>query len=48
VAGGLYLVNPDYIGILFEVKKGKLMVAGAATWMGLGSFVMRQMINFDV
>ncbi len=48
VMGGLYLVNPDYIMKLFTIPKGKLMVTGAAVWMGFGVIIMKQMINFKV
>lgn len=48
VAGGLYLVNPDYISLLFTVPKGKVMVAGAIIWMSFGVIMMKQMINFKV
>ncbi len=48
VAGGLYLVNPDYIMKLFTIPKGKVMITGAALWMSVGVFIMKQMINFRV
>lgn len=48
VAGGLYLVNPDYIILLFTDSTGQFLLGCAAGWMGLGVLVMRQMINFKV
>ena len=48
VALGLYFVNRDYIMILFTDPFGKIMLAGAVTWMFMGIFVMRAMINFKV
>lgn len=48
VSGGLYLVRPEYIGILFAVQKGKLLLIGAGLWMSLGILMMRQMINFKI
>lgn len=48
VAGGLYLVNPDYIMLLFTTKMGKILSGGAAFWMTCGILVMKQMINFRV
>lgn len=48
VAGGLYLVNPEYIMKLFTIPKGKLMATGACIWMSIGVFIMKQMINFKV
>ena len=48
VAGGLYLVNPEYISLLFTEPTGKVMASGAVFWMLCGVVVMRQMINFKV
>lgn len=45
---GLYGVNPDYISLLFEVPKGKVMLTGTLIWMSVGIFVMKAMINFKV
>ncbi len=43
----VYLTTPDYISILFTHPTGNLILACAAMWMGIGIFVMKQMINFD-
>ena len=43
----LYLSSPDYISLLFTTFIGKIVLAGAAVWMGFGVLVMRKMINFD-
>lgn len=48
VGGMLYLVNPDYTGLLFTDPTGKVMITGAAIWMSIGVFVMKAMINFKV
>jgi tight adherence protein B len=48
VAGGLSLINPDYMYPLFYTLKGKCYLFGAIGWMCLGILVMRQMINFKV
>jgi tight adherence protein B len=48
IVGGLvYLTTPDYIGLLFVTASGNILLAACAIWMGIGIFVMRQMINFD-
>lgn len=47
VAVLVYLTTPDYIMILFTDETGNLILAGAAVWMSMGIFVMKQMINFD-
>lgn len=43
----VYLTTPEYIMILFTHPTGNLILAGAALWMSIGVFVMKQMINFD-
>lgn len=48
VATALWLVNPDYIGLLFTHSTGKMLLFGAITWMSFGVLMMRQMINFKV
>lgn len=48
VAFGLWCVNPGYLEPLFTTGTGKTMVMGAVCWMGLGIFVMKQMINFKI
>lgn len=48
VAGGMYFINREYIEILFTDPTGKMWLAGAIISMGIGVFVMKQMINFKV
>lgn len=48
VASGLWLVNPDYLEPLFITDTGKYLLMGAACWMSLGIFIMKQMINFKI
>jgi tight adherence protein B len=43
----VWLTSPDYIELLFTADLGRMMLAGCAIWMGIGVFVMKQMINFD-
>jgi tight adherence protein B len=43
----VWLTSPDYIELLFTADLGRMMLAGCAMWMGIGVFVMKQMINFD-
>ncbi len=47
VAGAVYLTSPDYMSLLFTTLAGKMVLAGSALWMGIGTFLMRKMINFD-
>jgi tight adherence protein B len=48
VAVGLYLINPDYMEILFTTTRGKIFLFSAIGWMSIGVIIMRQMINFKV
>lgn len=47
VGGLVYLTSPDYIELLWMSDLGRMMMAGCVMWMGIGIFVMKQMINFD-
>lgn len=47
VSAAVYLTSPDYMSLLFTTLTGKLVLAGCALWMGIGTLVMRKMINFD-
>lgn len=42
----VYFTTPSYMSLMFTEKLGNLMLAGCGVWMGIGIFVMRQMINF--
>lgn len=44
----LSVVNPDYIALLFTTTLGHFMLGGGAVWMGVGIFVMSNMINFEM
>ncbi len=48
VCGLLLLINPNYLTPLFTDTTGQILVAIGLTWMSLGVFVMRQMINFEI
>ncbi len=47
VASILSLINPGYIMILIDETAGNIMIGVGLAWMGLGTFIMAQMINFD-
>ncbi|TNE58035.1 MAG: type II secretion system F family protein [Alphaproteobacteria bacterium] len=47
VMGMVYLSSPDYISLLFTTSIGHLLLLGSVTWMAIGVFVMRKMINFN-
>ncbi|MCW3475823.1 type II secretion system F family protein [Limobrevibacterium gyesilva] len=43
--GGLYLINPAYMGVLFFDPTGRLILASAFTSLGIGAFIMRTIIE---
>lgn len=44
----LYLVNREYISLLWTHPTGQSLLTGAIVWMSIGVIIMRQMINFKV
>lgn len=46
VGGIVYLVNADYIMLLFTEFAGNIIVGGGVAWMLLGIVIMAKMINF--
>jgi tight adherence protein B len=48
VLGIVYATTPDYMSQMFIHPTGQLMLLGGATWMAIGIFVMRGMINFKM
>ncbi|MEN0087569.1 MAG: type II secretion system F family protein [Pseudomonadota bacterium] len=47
VTGMLYVFSPEYIGLMFTHPTGHFNLLIIAVWMSVGTFVMKQMINFD-
>jgi tight adherence protein B len=47
VMGLVYFSSPAYIELLWIEPLGRVMLACCGTWMAVGIFVMRKMINFD-
>jgi len=45
---GLYFLNYEYLEVMFITKTGNMLMTGAIAWMGVGCFIMKQMINFRV
>jgi tight adherence protein B len=43
----VWLSSPQYIELLWIEPIGRVMLACCATWMSIGIFVMKKMINFD-
>lgn len=44
----VYLMNPDYIGLLFTERVGNVMLIGGLMWMAVGVGVMVKMVNFKI
>ncbi len=43
----VWLTSPNYIELLWIEPIGRVMLACCVTWMSVGIFVMKKMINFD-
>jgi tight adherence protein B len=48
ISGMIYLINPEYISLLWTDHTGKKIFYGGLTWMGIGVFLMKQMIAFEI
>ena len=48
VMGGMAVISPDYISVLWNTDQGRMLMYGCLAWMGIGCLVMREMINFKI
>ncbi len=48
ISGMIYLINPDYISLLWTDHTGKKIFYGGLGWMTTGVMIMRQMISFEI
>jgi tight adherence protein B len=48
VSGLVWFTSPKYMELLWTTQTGELVLGGCALWMGIGVFVMKNMINFDM
>lgn len=48
ISGMIYLINPDYISLLWTDHTGQKIFYGGLSWMGIGVFIMKQMISFEI
>lgn len=46
VMGLVYATTPEYIALLFTERFGNFLLLCCASWMSVGIFVMKKMINF--
>ena len=48
LAGVIYLINPDFMGLLFEHTCGHIMLGVAVVGIGAGFFVINKVVDIDV
>ena len=48
VFGLVYWMNPNYLGGFFTDDRLIVTGLGGLTWMGIGVFIMAQMVNFEI
>lgn len=48
VGTAVWFTNPSYMAILFTTSVGNFIIAACLTWMALGVFIMKKMINFEI
>ena len=48
ISGVLYVINPDYISLLWTHELGRTMAWSAVISMGIGIAIMRRMVNIKV
>ena len=44
----MFVINPEYIGVLFSEKLGNMMLGGAVLLAGFGFWWMKKLIEIDV
>ena len=44
----IYLLNPGYISLLWTNPMGQVMLYGGLLWMGIGVFIMKQLVSFEI
>lgn len=48
VSGMVYYTSPAYMELLWTTQTGQLVMGACAIWMGVGTIVMKNMMNFDI
>ena len=48
VSGMVYYTSPAYMELLWTTQTGQLVMGACAIWMGIGTIVMKNMMNFDI
>ena len=44
----IYQINPEYIGKFFTDERLIITGLGGMVWMGIGAYIMKQMISFEI
>lgn len=44
----VWFTNPSYMAVLFNTTVGNFIIGACLTWMSIGVFIMRKMINFEI
>jgi tight adherence protein B len=44
----IYVINPDYISLLWTTSMGKKIFYGGLAWMSIGVMMMKKMIAFEI
>ena len=48
VGSAVYFTSPGYMTLLFSTTTGHLVLGACAIWMGIGVFVMKKMVSFEI
>lgn len=48
LAGAIYLINPEFMGLLFQHTCGHIMIGVAVLGIGAGFFVINKVVDIDV
>jgi len=46
--GIIYALNADYMSTFFTDPRAQAALVGALVWMGIGGFIIKKMINFEI
>ena len=44
----IQIVAPDFYRSVWQYDLTKMVLAGAASWMGVGNFIMYRLVNFKI
>jgi tight adherence protein B len=48
VSALVYFTSPKYMEIIWITQSGQIVIGVSAVWMGIGIFVMKNMMNFEI